>query len=202
MKSLILSLVFTLAASIAIAKPLKIETLDGKLVRCGEWKNTTNAVVIRGCPELGALFESTPDPEPTPTPTVPPPVATPSPTATPAPTRQIVCEKRFVDTAHGVQFLNNYFAPGEEVKYCAYIPSNAPRFIELQGQNHSNTSCNFYFCELISPSGVSYECDGSQPGTTITKEVGTWQINIELDDSEETLCAEPWGLSLTFRTKG
>lgn len=178
---------------IACAKPLKIENSFGQLVRCGEWKNTTNAIVIRGCPELGDFLDTKPEPTPEPT-------LEPTPTATPVHTNKpIICQYRFVETGDGL-ILEKVFPLDQVTHTCAYMSPVDVSFVELQSTNRSNTSCPWYSVLVRSPSGVEYLTEGTQPGTPLYAEVGTWQIDISSDP--ETSCGEPFGLQLMIRTKG
>ena len=183
---------------IACAKPLKIENSFGQLVRCGDWINTTNAVVIRNCPELAVLFDLQPEPTGTPSPTsTPEPTAPPVPTATKAP---ITCEYRFTDTAEGL-LLEKVFPIGQTTKTCAYMGAETLKnlFIEQNSVNRSNAFCPVYVLDVTSPSGRRYATQSVQPGLIVDPEVGTWQWNVHPILGSE--CEKPYALQLLIRTK-
>lgn len=172
---------------ISYSKPLKIENSFGQLVRCGDWKNTPNAVVIRGCPQLGDFLDNDPNPEPTPDPT---PTIIPTIVPTVIPTGQpVICEARFTQGS-GEVFLSKIFEPGVLTHTCAYIKPTTRPFIEISSVNGSNASCNVFLLQARSPSGVKYESNSVQPGLVVKPEVGTWQIDVTLENNELSLCAK------------
>lgn len=192
--------ILCLVSNLAYAKPLKIENSQGKLIRCGDLKNTEGAFVIRGCPELGDFLDHDPTPEPTPEPN-----PTPVPTIQETP-RPVTCEYRFVETSEGLK-LNRVFPVGEIVHTCAYMGPISSFFVELGSVNGSKASCPAYTITATSPSGKQfdpagnkYESTAVQPGMPLYTEVGTWQIDVYLIPGTE--CAKPYDLNILIRTKG
>lgn len=185
MKKLLIICSLVLVASASYAKPFKIENSFGQLVRCGDWKNTPNAMVIRGCPQLGDFLDNDPNPEPTPDPT---PVPTGKPTAVPS-GQPVICEARF-GQGSGELVLRKMFEPGVLTHTCAYIPPTNKPFIEVSSVNTSNASCNVFTMDVRSPSGVKYSSTSVQPGVAIYPETGTWQFDFTLENDEKSLCAK------------
>ena len=197
MRILLTLVIILMGTNIALAKPFKVENSNGQLVRCGDWKNTPNAMGIRGCPQLGDYLESSPIPEPTPTPFIP---TEPTIVPTVLPTGQpVTCEYRFVETAEGLM-LDKVYPPGITTHTCAYLPKVNKPFIEVNSVNRSIALCNVFKVYMRSPSGVQYESTGVQPGMPIQPEIGTWQVDVTL--STESLCATNKALLITIRTKG
>jgi hypothetical protein len=178
----------------AHAKPFKIENSQGKLIRCGDLKNTENAYVVRDCPELGDFLDHDPNPEPT-------PVPTPEPTANPTSVPMDCSDGTFNDTQHGLQ-IERFYQPGVVQHLCARIPKLDLHSIEVQSVNRANAQCNMYIMMIKSPTGKKYESVGVQPGPSILNEQGTWQFDIILIDDIDSLCADNKALQTTIRTKG
>jgi hypothetical protein len=135
------------------------------------------------CDQLVELMvpASTPTPVITPSPT-PGGVITPTPQGTPSGSAD--CTDGFLSKANSTQWVltNISLDLNRTYTYCVDLPASTRPFFEVKTVNKGNSSCSNLEMTVISPTGVEYFSNGSQPGVPPLMVAGRWKIELLLTD--------------------
>lgn len=148
---------------------------------CGElrlYKTDTQGgrswVIEDSCAELMSLMKPTPTVTRTPIWTTPP-TPPPTPGGCPDGVMSRLNEKqwRLVDVTLEQQ---------RPYTYCFDLPASTRFFFEVKTVNKGNSSCSDLEMTVVSPSGVEYFSNGSQPGAPPLYQAGRWKLKLFLNE--------------------
>ena len=124
-------------------------------------------------------------------PIVPTPTATPAPTGgpiTPTPSPRSTatgdCPDGFFSKVSNTQWslTNVTLDLNKDHTWCADLPAARSFFFEVKTVNKANTQCSDVEMTAISPTGVEYFSNGSQPGVPPLVSPGRWRIRMHLNE--------------------
>jgi hypothetical protein len=120
----------------------------------------------------------------TPTPTPVPTGGPITPTPTPRATVSGDCPDGFFSKLNSAEWaLNNVvLTQGKDQIWCADLPASRSLFFEIITVNKSNASCSDVEMTAISPQGVEYFSNGSQPGVPPLVSPGRWRVKLHLNE--------------------
>jgi hypothetical protein len=118
-----------------------------------------------------------------PTPTPPPTGGPITPTPTPRSTVSGDCPDGFLSKMNSNQWglSNVILTEGKDHIWCVDLPQTSRFFFEIKTVNKGNTSCSDVEMTAISPTGVEYFSNGSQPGVPPIAAPGRWRIKLHLN---------------------
>ena len=132
------------------------------------------------CDELIDVMLPTFQPTPTPGPTGGPITPTPTPRSTVSGD----CPDGFLSKINSSQWglSNVLLTEGKDHVWCVDLPATTRFFFEVKTVNKGNTSCSDVEMTAISPLGVEYFSNGSQPGVPPLASPGRWRIKLHLNE--------------------
>lgn len=121
---------------------------------------------------------------PTITPTPGPTGGPITPTPTPKPTVSGDCPDGFFSKVSNSQWTltNVILDPGKDHVWCADLPASRSIFFEINTTNKGNSSCSDVEMTAVSPTGVEYFSNGSQPGVPPLVSPGRWRVKMHLNE--------------------
>ena len=133
------------------------------------------------CDQLIDVMLPTIKPTPTPGPTGGP--ITPTPTS-PRVTPPGDCPDGFFSKVSNSQWtLTNVILDlNKDHTWCADLPASTRGFFEIVTTNKGNASCSDVEMTAISPTGVEYFSNGSQPGVPPFVSPGRWRVKLHLNE--------------------
>jgi hypothetical protein len=119
-----------------------------------------------------------------PTPTPAPTGGPITPTPTPRSTISGDCPDGFFQKVSNSQWTlsNVILTEGKDHVWCADLPASTSRIFEINTTNKANAPCADVEMTAISPQGVEYFSNGSQPGVPPFVAPGRWRIKMHLNE--------------------
>lgn len=119
-----------------------------------------------------------------PTPTPAPTGGPITPTPTPRSTVSGDCPDGFFQKVSNSQWTlsNVVLTEGKDHVWCADLPASTAPFFEINTTNKANAPCADVEMTAISPHGVEYFSNGSQPGVPPFVSPGRWRIKMHLNE--------------------
>lgn len=119
-----------------------------------------------------------------PTPTPQPTGGPITPTQTPRPTVSGECPDGFFQKVSNTQWTltNVVLTQGKDHVWCADLPTTRSAFFEIGTTNKGNSSCSDVEMTAISPTGLEYFSNGSQPGVPPFVSPGRWRVKLRLNE--------------------
>ena len=132
------------------------------------------------CDQLIDVMLPTIAPTPTPAPTGGPIVPTPTP---PRATVSGDCPDGFFQKVSNTQWTlsNVSLTEGKDHVWCVDLPASTRPFFEINTTNKGNASCSDVEMTAISPLGVEYFSNGTQPGVPPFVSSGRWRVKMHLN---------------------